>query len=99
MLNGYIIDRWIPWYYWKNRTYCNYVKCCYFSDCLLTSLIYSYKKAIDEIMNNGIRIWMQASMNLFDANTLDLSSFVVANGYINSEINQNNNEINYLNND
>ena len=42
---------------------------------------------------------MQASMNLFDANTLDLSSFVIANGYINTEINQNNDEINYINND
>ena len=42
---------------------------------------------------------MQASMNLFDANTLDLSAFVIENGYINSEINQNNDEINYINND
>ena len=99
MLNGYIVDRWIPWLYWKNRTYCNYVKCCYFSDCLLSSLIFSYKKVIDQIMNTGIRVWMQSSMNLFDANTLNLSSFIIANGYINSEINQNNDEINYLNND
>lgn len=97
MLNGYVVDRWIPWFYWKNRTYCNYVKCCYFSDCLLSSLIYSYKKAIDEIMNNGVRIWMKASMNLFDDNTLNLSSFLIENGFTNNELNENNQELIYLN--
>ena len=93
ILNGYILDRWLPFSYWLNRKYCNYVKICYFADTLLSDLIVSYKKAIDEIMNAGVRIWSNASLaDGITSPTLNLSNVLYPN-YSNVELNQNNNEI------
>ena len=55
-------------------------------------MIVSYKKAIDEIMNGGIRVWTNASLaDGITSPTLNLSNILYPNN--NVELNQNNNEI------
>ena len=104
ILNGYVLDRWEPFSFWYNRKYCNYIKCCYFADCLLPNLIVSYKKSIDEMMNGGIRVWSNAAYNQLTP-TLNINfvllgtSFENIGGYTNAELNENNKEINFLNNE
>ena len=100
ILNGYVLKRWNQFNYWNNRQYCNYVKINFFCDCLLSGLIVSYKKQIDQMMVDGIRIWNNDSYGQgWSTPTLQLNQLLYpTNQYYNVENNQNNNEINYLNN-
>lgn len=98
-LNGYIVDRWLPFYYWLNRKYVNYFKAAYLSDMLIPSLIKPYKQAIDKICNFGFRIWTLAAINDGYINdTLNLNPFLYNYGnYVNVELNINNDEVNFMN--
>ncbi len=98
ILNGYSLKRWVQFNYWNNRQYCNYVKIDYFCDCLLSGLIVSYKKQIDQMMLDGIRIWNNDSYGQgWSTPTLQLNQILYpASQYFNVENNQNNNEIESL---
>lgn len=96
MLNGYVLDRWEPFYYWKNRQICNFVKCCYFSDSMLSTLLPTYKTMIDKLLNKGFRVWITSSATPASIYTTVPFNEVI-NMQQNNEINQNNDEINYLN--
>lgn len=97
-LNGYIIERWEPFNYWYNRTYCNFIKIAYFTDSICPSMNKTYKNLIDDILNNGLRIWTSANTSY---DTIPFSNVIYQfnNSYTNTEVNQNNNEINFLNGD
>ena len=99
-LNGYLIDRWLPFKFWLNRKYCNYFKCAYFSDMLLSGMIKPYRIAIDKIANSGFRIWTLAAINDgYIGDTINLFKFLINynNGLNNTELNENNDEVNYMN--
>lgn len=96
--NGYVVEKWIPWHYWNNRKFCNYVKCIYFSDSLVSGLLEPYKDAIDKLLLAGIRIWNIASSD-FASPSLNLGTIAINDAfeYANVENNENNNEVIYLN--
>lgn len=99
ILNGYVLKRWDQFNYWNNRQYVNYVKIDWFSDCLLSGLIFSYKKQIDQMMIDGIRIWNNAYYS-FASPTLNIQRVLGSyQNYMNSENNLNNNEIESLQNE
>ena len=93
MFNGYILERWLPLKYWYNRKYINYVKIAKFTDTLIYNLNSVYKTLIDNILNRGMLIWTSANGYL---NTLPYSDFTYQ-AKDNTEINQDNNEVNFLN--
>lgn len=90
--NGYILERWLPFYYWYNRKYINYVKIAKFTDTMIYNLNSVYKALIDNILNKGLLIWTSANGYL---NTLPYSDFTYGNKG-NVENQENNNEIDYL---
>lgn len=67
-LNGYLLNKWIPWGYWNNRQYCNFVKCAYFTDVMMSLIESVYKDLIDGLLNAGIRIWNVKYVNDFSDN-------------------------------
>lgn len=91
--NGYIVERWIPFMYWYNRKYLNYVKIAKFTDTMIYNLNSTYKALIDNILNKGLLIWTSANGYL---NTLPYSDFTYQNKG-NPEVNLNNDEVNILN--
>ena len=93
MFNGYILERWLPFKYWYNRKYLNYVKIAKFTDTMLFNLNSVYKALIDNILNKGMLIWTSANGYL---NTLPYADFTYQ-AKDNSEISQTNTEINILN--
>lgn len=92
LLNGYVLERWVPWKYWYNRTNCNYIKCGYFSDAMMPYLNQKYKNIIDTLFNVGFRVWTSANTNL---DTVPFSN-ILSSVDTNMELNINNNEIDYL---
>lgn len=101
-LNGYILERWLPFKYWYNRTYCNFVKIAYFTDSICPSMNKTYKNLIDGILNNGVRIWTSANITMSLTNSMNTIPFTTIiyqffNEYTNKEVKQNNDEINFLN--
>lgn len=94
ILNGYVLEKWDQWQYWNNRKFCNYVKCNFFSDTMVPSLLQVYKSTIDKMMLTGIRIWNNAAINICSP-TLNIGAILINDAfeYANSELNQNNNEI------
>ena len=98
MLNGYILERWEPFNYWYNRIYCNFVKIAYFTDSICPLMNKTYKNLIDGVLNNGIRIWTSANTS-YDTIPFSNVIYQYTNSYTNIEVNQNNNEINFLNGD
>lgn len=99
ILNGYVLEKWDQWQYWNNRKFCNYVKCNFFSDIMLPSLLQPYKRAIDKMMLTGIRIWNLASAAI-SSPTLNIGAILINDAleYANVELNENNNEIILLSN-
>lgn len=96
ILNGYILNKWLPFNAWYNRKVVNYVKCSYFADIMLPNMNLTYKKAIDNLFNNGFRVWC-LNENITDWNTLPINYVLYGNNqYLNEEVNQNNNEIDIL---
>lgn len=84
---GFIVNQWNNFNYWYNRSQYNYVKISYFSDVYCQNLSLPYKQAIDELLNNGIRIWsVDLDFSLFDYTNIN-----------NNEVNANDDEINNLN--
>lgn len=75
-LNGYLINKWIPWGYWNNRQYCNFVKCAYFTDVMISQLESVYKDLIDGLLNAGLRIWNVKYVNDFSSN-LNINSVLM----------------------
>lgn len=93
-LNGYVVgSKWIPWKYWYNRKYVNYVKCTYFSDTMVPQMNQKYKMLIDKLFNFGFRVWTSANgyMETVPFNTVLIQGENTA--YSNIEVNQNNNEL------
>lgn len=101
-LFGYKLERWLPFKYWNNRIICNYVKIANFTNALLTTLNAYYRGAIDSLLNKGIRIWnlVAFSGNSDGYMSIPYSSVIMngADNYYNVEINENNDELNYLTN-
>lgn len=96
ILNGYVVDKWLPFNFWYNRKVVNYVSCSYFADVMLPNMNLTYKKAIDKLFNDGFRIWC-LNENITSWVTLPtLSVLYGQDQYLNSEVNLNNNEINFL---
>lgn len=97
-LNGYLLERWDSWGNWKNRTYCNYIKCGQWCNALGTYIPLVYRSGVDHLFNVGFRVWMNAAFNgSYEA--VPYSSILVNsnNGtYNNTELNLNNNEVCYL---
>lgn len=91
--NGYIVEKWIPFMYWYNRKYLNYVKIAKFSDAMIYNLNSTYKALIDNILNKGLLIWTSSNGYI---ETLPYSEFTYQNKG-NPEVNENNDEINILN--
>ncbi len=87
-MKGYKVNRFLPFYFWNNRINFNYVEFEDFASVFNNNLPKPLKRAINEIMENGIRVWnvYQTYINW------DLLS-------TNFEINKNNNEIAALNGD
>ena len=94
-LNGYVVEQWIPWCYWNNRKYCNFVKCSYFTDAMIPTLNRTYREMVDVIMVKGFRVW---TSNNQDLTTIPFANLNYTNpSYTaNNELNQNNNELEYL---
>lgn len=99
ILNGYVLEKWDQWQYWNNRKFCNYVKCNFFSDTMVSNLLQVYKSAIDKLMLTGIRIWNLASSEI-SSPTLNIGAILINNSfaYANTELQENNNEIILLSN-
>ena len=96
ILNGYILDKWLPFNYWYNRKVVNYVSCSYFADVMLPNMNLTYKKAIDKLFNNGFRVWCLNENINYWGTLPTLNVLYGQNQYLNSEVNLNNNEINFL---
>ena len=97
-LNGYLLERWDAWGNWKNRAYCNYIKCSQWCNALGTYIPLVYRSGVDHLLNLGFRVWMNAAFN-GSYNSVPYSSILVNsnNGtYNNTELNLNNNEVCYL---
>lgn len=101
-LFGYKVERWIPFKYWNNRTSCNYVKIANFTNAVIgnnpNAFNAYYRGAIDTLLNKGVRIWNQAAFDNGGYESVPYSQ-VIMNGdaqYINTELNENNDELNYL---
>ncbi len=93
-LNGYVVGaKWIPWKYWYNRKYVNYVKCTYFSDTMVPQMNQKYKMLIDKLFNFGFRVWTSANgyMKTVPFNTVLIQGENIT--YSNIERNQDNNEL------
>lgn len=93
-LNGYVVGaKWIPWKYWYNRKYVNYVKCTYFSDTMVPQMNQKYKMLIDKLFNFGFRVWTSKNgyMETVPFNTVLIQGENTT--YSNIELNQNNNEL------
>lgn len=86
-LNGYMVNRWIPFRFWCNRTYFNYIKCAYFSSSLIPQLNVTYKALIDKLCNKGFRVVNNAYINAPGySQKLDYSLvWNVTNGIISNE--------------
>ena len=97
-LFGYKIERWLPFNYWLNRKYCNYVKITNFTNAMLPNLNAYYRAAIDGLLNKGVRIWNNASFNNDDYGQVPYNTVLInsTSTYGNTELNQNNNELDYL---
>lgn len=96
ILNGYVLDKWLPFNCWYNRKVVNYVSCSYFADVMLPNMNLTYKKAIDKLFNDGFRVWC-LNDNITDWNLLPTIDVLYSqNQYLNSEVNLNNNEIDIL---
>ena len=102
-LYGYKLQRWEPFNYWNNRTLCNYVKIANFTNAVIGNNPQAfnayYRGAIDTLLNKGIRIWNNSAFinNLGYGPIPYHQVLVTANGtYNNTELNTNNNELNYL---
>ena len=96
ILNGYLVDKWLPFNFWYNRKVVNYVSCSYFADVMLPNMNLTYKKAIDKLFNDGFRVWC---LNENITSWITLPTLAVLYGqdqYLNSEVNLNNNEIDFL---
>lgn len=93
-LNGYVLNRWEPFSYWHNRQLVNYVKCQYFTDAMMSQMNQTYKGMIDKLFNNGFRVWLPIMGISYE--TVPFNQLNLQTGTYNLEINQNNNEINYL---
>lgn len=94
-LNGYVLNRWEPFNYWYNRQLVNYVKCQYFTDAMMPQMNQTYKGMIDKLFNNGFRVWLPIIGISYE--TVPFNQLNLQTGTYNLEINQNNNEINFLN--
>lgn len=94
-LNGYVVNRWIPFSYWYNRQLVNYIKCQYFTDSMLPTMNQTYKGMIDKLFNNGFRVWLPLSG--VDYTTVPFNQLNLQTGTYNLEINKNNNEIDFIN--
>lgn len=95
--NGYILNRWEPFYFWLNRKYVNFVSIEQFADVMLPNLNFETKKEINNIMRKGIRIW-----NVINFQNVPNTGGLIWNnitGYpYNPEIFQGNSEVLFLNN-
>ena len=96
ILNGYLVDKWLPFNFWYNRKVVNYVSCSYFADVMLPNMNLTYKKAIDKLFNDGFRVWCLNESITSWITLPTLSVLYGQNQYLNVEVNQNNNEIDFL---
>ena len=96
ILNGYVVDKWLPFNFWYNRKVVNYVSCSYFADVMLPNMNLTYKKAIDKLFNDGFRVWCLNENIEYWGTLPTLAVLYGQNQYLNSEVNLNNNEINFL---
>lgn len=102
-LFGYVVQRWIPFNYWNNRKLCNYVKIANFTNAVIgnnpNAFNAYYRGAIDSLLNKGVRIWNNAAFltNLGYA-PIPYNSVIMndSSTYQNTELNTNNDELNYL---
>ena len=102
-LFGYKLERWLPFKYWNNRKLCNYVKIANFTNAVIGnnpgSFNAYYRGAIDSLLNNGIRVWnLTAFPNNQGFGSIPYNYVIMAdaNSYDNVELNQNNDELDYL---
>lgn len=107
-LYGYKLERWVPFNYWNNRKMCNYVKIANFTNAVIGAqpLTYGYavynayyRGAIDSLLNKGVRIWNNAAFpNNYGYGSIPYNLVIMngSNTYGNVELNQNNDELNYL---
>lgn len=94
-LYGYLLERWDNWGNWYNRTLCNYVKCTNWAKAMLTGLNAYYFQACEDLMEHGIRVWTQASNQGYAG--INYNRVLYNEGeYTNVEVNENNDEINWL---
>ena len=102
-LFGYKLQRWLPFKYWNNRKLCNYVKIANFTNALIGNNPQAfnayYRGAIDSLLNKGVRIWNSATFpNANPFQPLKYESVIMngSNTYTNTELNETNDELNYL---
>lgn len=99
-LNGYVLERWDKWGNWKNRKYCNYIKCSNWCNALGTYIPLVYRSGVDHLFNIGFRVWMNVAFSSnYEAvpyNNIIANSVVGYYTYNNSELNENNDEICFL---
>ena len=103
-LYGYILERWDYWSSWNNRKLCNYIKCTNWCNAMGTAIPIQYRSTVDSIFNQGFRVWNQAAFTNNNYNDVPYGS-VIMNvqsttsplQYNNVELNQNNNEVCFLN--
>ena len=99
-LNGYLVDKWVPWCMWYNRRLCNFVSCAMFSNAMIPNISTVWKGKVDELMNKGFRVWSSNNYNQEDwtvpyDNVLLLSEN--QNNYSNWELHpQDDQEINFM---
>lgn len=99
-LNGYILERWDKWGNWNNRQYCNYVKCSNWCNAIGTYIPLAYRSGVDHLFNIGFRVWSKAAFNnsyqAVPYNNVIANSVVGYYTYNNSERNENNDEVCFL---
>ena len=101
-LYGYKLERWVPFNYWNNRIYCNYVKIANFTNAIMEdSLNAYYRGAIDTLLNKGVRIWNKGNFDNGGYGNVPYFEVLIQNSgvYLNFENNRNNDELDYLTNE
>lgn len=102
-LYGYILERWDYWASWNNRKYCNYVKCANWCNAMGTTIPIQYRNTVDSIFNQGFRVWNVAAFNNdygaipYNQVIMNTQSTTTPVQYNNVELNENNQEVCYIN--
>lgn len=95
-MNGYILERYDQWMYWYNRQYCNYVKCTNWCNALGIQTNLTYKALADKLISTGFRVWSNLDNTQWNTPYGKVLINDQEQTYTNTEVNQNDNELNLL---